>query len=201
MIFHCLRHWVHNYHIDGFRFDLASILSRDRRGDLIPESTDRRGDCRRPACWPTRRSSPKRGTPPVPIRSDPFADGGDGRNGMAAIATTCGGFWRGDPGMLGAFATRLAGSARPLRARADDALPQHQLHHFARRLYAERPGQLRATKHNEANGEDNRDGDNNNCSDNLGVEGPNRAMPRSTSLRERQVKNILPPCCSVKACR
>ena len=30
MIFHCLRHWVHNYHIDGFRFDLASILSRDR---------------------------------------------------------------------------------------------------------------------------------------------------------------------------
>jgi isoamylase len=29
---HCLRHWVHNYHIDGFRFDLASILSRDRSG-------------------------------------------------------------------------------------------------------------------------------------------------------------------------
>src|SRR5210317_2167173 len=36
MIFHCLRHWVHNYHIDGFRFDLASILSRDRSGNLIP---------------------------------------------------------------------------------------------------------------------------------------------------------------------
>ena len=36
MIFHCLRHWVHNYHIDGFRFDLASILSRDRHGNLVP---------------------------------------------------------------------------------------------------------------------------------------------------------------------
>ena len=36
MIFHCLRHWVHNYHIDGFRFDLASILSRDRKGQLVP---------------------------------------------------------------------------------------------------------------------------------------------------------------------
>ncbi len=36
MIFNCLRHWVHNYHVDGFRFDLASILSRDRHGDLVP---------------------------------------------------------------------------------------------------------------------------------------------------------------------
>ena len=36
MIFHCLRHWVHNYHIDGFRFDLASILSRNRKGELVP---------------------------------------------------------------------------------------------------------------------------------------------------------------------
>ena len=36
MIFHCLRHWVHNYHVDGFRFDLASILSRDQQGHLKP---------------------------------------------------------------------------------------------------------------------------------------------------------------------
>ena len=35
LIFDCLRYWVHNYHIDGFRFDLASILSRDRNGDLV----------------------------------------------------------------------------------------------------------------------------------------------------------------------
>jgi len=36
MIFHCLRHWVYNYHIDGFRFDLASILNRNRDGELVP---------------------------------------------------------------------------------------------------------------------------------------------------------------------
>ena len=36
LIFLCLRHWVHNYHVDGFRFDLASILSRDRNGELVP---------------------------------------------------------------------------------------------------------------------------------------------------------------------
>ncbi len=36
MIFHCLRYWVHNYHVDGFRFDLASILSRNRDGELVP---------------------------------------------------------------------------------------------------------------------------------------------------------------------
>src|SRR4029078_8171996 len=36
MIFHCLRYWVHNYHVDGFRFDLASILICTRSGDLVP---------------------------------------------------------------------------------------------------------------------------------------------------------------------
>ena len=47
LIFHCLRYWVHNYHVDGFRFDLASILSRDRNGESAAQSAggriDRRG--------------------------------------------------------------------------------------------------------------------------------------------------------------
>ena len=49
MIFHCLRHWVHNYHIDGFRFDLASILSRNRQGELVPNPPLVEADRRRPA--------------------------------------------------------------------------------------------------------------------------------------------------------
>ena len=49
MIFHCLRHWVHNYHVDGFRFDLASILSRDRDGELVPNPPVVEVDRRRPA--------------------------------------------------------------------------------------------------------------------------------------------------------
>ena len=36
MLFLCLRNWVQTYHIDGFRFDLASILSRNRNGEIIP---------------------------------------------------------------------------------------------------------------------------------------------------------------------
>ncbi len=47
MIFHCLRHWVHNYHIDGFRFDLASILSRNTQGRAGAEPADGRADRRR----------------------------------------------------------------------------------------------------------------------------------------------------------
>jgi len=61
LIFLCLRHWVHNYHIDGFRFDLASILSRDRNGDMLPNPPMVETDRRRPAAWPTPRSSPKLG--------------------------------------------------------------------------------------------------------------------------------------------
>ncbi len=49
MIFHCLRHWVHNYHIDGFRFDLASILSRNRQRRNRAQSAAGRDDCRRSA--------------------------------------------------------------------------------------------------------------------------------------------------------
>ena len=88
LIFHCLRHWVHNYHVDGFRFDLASILSRDRYGNLMPHPPlveqiaedpdarrhqDHRGSlgCRwRLSSWFVRATCA-------------------GRNGMVAIAMTC----------------------------------------------------------------------------------------------------------------
>ena len=109
MIFHCLRSWVHNYHIDGFRFDLASILSRDRKGNLIPN-------------------------PPMveliaedPLLSDTkiIAEAWDaagayqvGSFGNSRWAEWNGrfrddvrAFWRGDGGTLGALATRLAGSS------------------------------------------------------------------------------------------
>ena len=51
-------------------------------------------------------------------------------------------FWRGDPHMVGPLATRLAGSSDLYQAERPPAVPQHQLHHLARRLHAERPGQL-----------------------------------------------------------
>ena len=187
LIFHCLRHWVHNYHIDGFRFDLASILSRDREGNILPN-------------------------PPVvesiaedPLLSDTkiIAEAWD-----AAGAYQVGSFarlrwaewnghyrddvrryWQGDPHMIGPLATRIAGSSDLFQAggrqpyhsinfvTCHDGFPLNDLVSYGH-------------KHNEANGEGNRDGENDNHSGNYGVEGPtwHRDINR---LRVRQIKNML----------
>jgi glycogen operon protein len=187
MIFHSLRHWVHNYHIDGFRFDLASILSRDRQGHLVPN-------------------------PPLveAIAEDPLlADTkiiAEAWDAAGAYQVGCFGslrwaewngryrddvrrFWRGDPGMLGSFATRLAGSSdlyepggrRPYHSinfiTSHDGFTLNDLNSYEQ-------------KHNEANGEGNRDGDNNNHSCNYGAEGPTRYR-EIDRIRVRQIKNKL----------
>jgi glycogen operon protein len=99
------------------------------------------------------------------------------------------GFWRGDAGLRGAFATRLAGSSdlyeddgRP-PASSINFITSHDgftLHDLVSYRF----------KHNEANGEGNRDGDNNNLSENFGVEGPTEKL-RIQALRGRQVRNML----------
>ncbi len=187
MIFHCLRYWVYNYHVDGFRFDLASILSRDRDGNLVPN-------------------------PPVveTISEDPLladtkiiAEAWDAA-GAYQVGTFANlrwaewngryrddirRYWRGDPHMIGALATRLAGSSdlyqpggrRPYHS--INFITSHDgftLNDLASYNY----------KHNEANGEGNRDGDNNNYSYNYGVEGPTR-RESIERIRLRQIKNML----------
>ena len=102
MIFHCLRHWVHNYHIDGFRFDLASILSRNRYGEIVPnpplveliaedpmladtkiiaEAWDAAGGLpgrlvRQPALGRVERSLPRRRAPLLARRRGPYRSRG-----------------------------------------------------------------------------------------------------------------------------
>jgi isoamylase len=187
LIFLCLRHWVHNYHVDGFRFDLASILSRDRNGDILPN-------------------------PPIVevITEDPMladtkiiAEAWD-----AAGAYQVGSFasmrwaewngryrddvrryWRGDFAQTGHLATRLAGSSDLYGD--DGRQPCHSINFVTSHdgftlndLVSYRD------KHNEANGEGNRDGDNNNFSENYGVEGPTR-REEIQILRSRQVRNML----------
>jgi isoamylase len=187
MIFHCLRHWVYNYHIDGFRFDLASILSRNRFGELVPN-------------------------PPLVemIAEDPMladtkiiAEAWD-----AAGAFQVGSFhhlrwaewnghyrddirrfWRGDDNMIGPMATRLSGSSdlyqpsgrRPFHS--INFVTSHDGYTLSDLVSYER-------KHNQANGEDNRDGDNNSMSANYGVEGPTRRK-HIVDLRRRQTKNMM----------
>jgi isoamylase len=187
LIFLCLRHWVHNYHIDGFRFDLASILSRDRNGDILPN-------------------------PPIVelITEDPMladtkiiAEAWD-----AAGAYQVGSFaslrwaewngryrddvrryWRGDYAQTGHLATRLAGSSDLYGD--DGRQPYHSINFVTSHdgftlndLVSYRE------KHNEANGEGNRDGDNNNFSENYGHEGPSK-RPDIESMRARQIRNML----------
>jgi glycogen operon protein len=187
LIFLCLRHWVHNYHIDGFRFDLASILSRDRTGELVPNPPMVEVIAEDPLLADTK------------IIAEAWDAAGAYQVGTFAnlrwaewngrYRDDIRRFWRGDGGMRGAMATRLAGSSdlyqssgrKPYHSinfvTSHDGFPLNDLVSYEE-------------KHNEANGEQNRDGDNNNYSANYGVEGPtNRADVER--LRLRQIKNKL----------
>ena len=187
MIFHCLRHWVHNYHVDGFRFDLASILSRDRNGHLVPNPPLVEAIGEDPLLADTKiiaEAWDAAGAYQVgSFGDDRWAEwNGRYRDDVRK-------YWRGDGGMRGALATRLSGSAdlyqpggRPPWSSINfitshDGFTLNDLVSYR-------------DKHNLANGEDNRDGDNHNISDNLGVEGPSDS-PVIEQLRLRQIKNML----------
>ena len=187
LIFLCLRNWVHNYHVDGFRFDLASILSRDRSGNIIPN-------------------------PPVveTIAEDPLladtkiiAEAWDAA-GAYQVGTFANlrwaewngryrddvrRFWRGDPHQIGPLATRLAGSSDLYQA--GGRRPYHSIN-FVTSHDGFTLNDLVSYnhKHNELNAEGNCDGDNNNLSCNYGCEGPtwNRDIAQ---IRARQIKNFL----------
>jgi isoamylase len=187
MIFHCLRHWVHNYHIDGFRFDLASILSRDRNGHLVPNPPLVEAISEDPLLADTKiiaEAWDAAGAYQVGSFGDLRWAEWNGRYRDDVRR-----FWRGDRGLLGSFVTRLAGSSD---------LYEHsgRTPHCSINFITSHDGFTMSDlvsyrdKHNEANGEGNRDGDNNNYSDNYGVEGPT-TRPEIENLRQRQIKNFL----------
>lgn len=187
LIIDCLRYWVCEMHVDGFRFDLASILGRDRNGRLMED-------------------------PPVleRIAEDPvlrntkiIAEAWDA-GGAYQVGWFPGGrwaewndryrddirrFWRGDDFLANAAATRLTGSS-DLYLR-DGRKPFHSVNFitshdgFTLNDLVSYNG-----KHNDENGENNRDGSDNNSSYNYGFEGPtsNKAIEK---LRTKQIKNIM----------
>lgn len=187
MIFHCLRHWVHNYHIDGFRFDLASILSRDRNGNLVPNPPLVEAISEDPLLADTKiiaEAWDAAGAYQVGSFGDLRWAEWNGRYRDDVRR-----FWRGDRGLLGSFVTRLAGSSD---------LYEHsgRTPHCSINFITSHDGFTMndlvsyRDKHNDANGEGNRDGDNNNYADNYGVEGPT-TRPEIENLRQRQIKNFL----------
>ncbi len=186
LIMDSLRYWVLEMHVDGFRFDLASTLARelhevDKLGaffDIIHQDPVLSQVKLIAEPWDLGEGGYQVGNFPV---------GWTEWNGKYRDAVRA--FWKGDGGMVSEMATRLAGSS-------------DLYEHSGRTPYASinfitsHDGFTLQDlvsynhKHNEANGEDNRDGENNNLSWNCGVEGP--TADRSVlALRERQKRNFI----------
>ncbi|WP_045226107.1 glycogen debranching protein GlgX [Methyloterricola oryzae] len=186
-ILDCLRYWVVEMHVDGFRFDLASILGRDRTGHLAPN----------PPLLESIAEDPI--LREVKLIAEAWDAGGAylvGRfpgerwsewNGQFRDDVRR--FWRGEAGMIGRMASRLCGSSdlydhsgkAPINSinfvTCHDGFTLHDLVSYQH-------------KHNLANGEESRDGCNENFSDNYGVEGPTDDA-WINRLRLRQKKNML----------
>jgi glycogen operon protein len=186
MIVNSLHYWVQEMHVDGFRFDLASILARDENGQ--PGENP-------PVLWD--------------IDCDPFlagtkliAEAWDAA-GLYQVGSFIGDNWKewngrfrddirsfmkGDPGKLSAMVSRLMGS--PDIYGHEEREPEQSIN-FVTCHDGFTLNDLVSynQKHNEANGEENRDGSNDNLSWNCGIEGPS-SDPAIETLRNRQVKNF-----------
>jgi isoamylase len=187
MILDSLRYWVDVMHVDGFRFDLASILGRDESGNPMPVP---------PVLWDIESD-------PVLAGTKLIAEAWDAA-GLYQVGSFVGDSWkewngrfrddvrsflRGDEGTVEPLADRLIGSPslyghkqREPEASVNfvtchDGFTLNDLVSYDR-------------KHNEANGEDNRDGSDDNRSWNCGAEGPTNDA-QIDKLRTRQVKNFL----------
>ena len=186
LIMDSLRYWVTEMHVDGFRFDLASTLARELH------EVDRLG-----AFFDIIHQDPILSQ--VKLIAEPWdvGPGGYQVGNFPVLWTEWNGkyrdtvrrFWKGDGGLASEFATRLAGSSD---------LYQHD----GRKPYASinfvtchdgftlQDLVSYNEKHNEANGENNRDGADDNNSWNCGVEGPTDD-PHTLNLRDRQKRNLI----------
>ncbi len=186
LILSSLRYWVEEMHVDGFRFDLASVLSRDINGQ--PQANP-------PILWDIE-------TDPVLSGTKLIAEAWDAA-GLYQVGNFFGDHWKewngrfrddvrafvkGDQGQAGTFAKRFLASPDIYghRNREPEQSINFVTSHDGFTLndlvsYNE--------KHNEANNEDNRDGHNHNLSWNCGVEGPTDD-PEVEELRTKQIKNL-----------
>ncbi len=186
LVMDSLRYWVQEMHVDGFRFDLAASLGREQHAvnhfgaffDILHQDPVLSRVKLIAEPWDLGEGGYQVGNFPLG-----WAEWNDRyRDCMRA-------FWRGDGGKIGEFATRLTGSSdlyarngrRPYASinyiTAHDGFTLHDLVSYQH-------------KHNEANGENNRDGSDNNLSCNYGIEGES-SDPAICELRARQKRNFL----------
>ncbi|MGA7523610.1 MAG: glycogen debranching protein GlgX [Acidobacteriaceae bacterium] len=187
MIIDSLHYWVEEMHVDGFRFDLASILSRDQFGKLMPSP---------PVLWDIDSD-------PVLASTKLIAEAWDAA-GLYQVGSFPGhswrewngrfrddlrGFFRGDDNMVSRIADRLMGSPQIYAHKVREA---EQSVNFVTCHDGFTLNDLvsYSEKHNQGNGDNGRDGSDDNRSSNWGSEGPTDD-PGIESIRARQIKNFL----------
>ena len=186
-IMSALRNWVIEMHVDGFRFDLASVLGRDGTGKLLANAPL----LERIAEDPILRD--------VKIIAEAWDAAGAYQVGSFSkrrwaewngrYRDDVRRFWRGDEGMLGLFASRICGSA-DIYAKSGKG-PEGSINFITcHDGFTLNDLVSYCHKHNEANGENNQDGTDNNISHNYGSEGAT-ADAKIETLRKRQIKNFL----------
>jgi glycogen operon protein len=181
-----LRHWVQEMHVDGFRFDLATILAREPHG--FDEDGRFLDACRQdPLLSQVKLIAEPWDCGPGGYQVGRFSPGWAEWNDR--FRDTVRAFWRGDEGKLPELASRITASADLFNKRgrrpwasvnfitAHDGFTLNDLVSYN-------------DKHNEANGEENRDGHSHNLSNNHGAEG-HTMNPEIRELRFRQMRNLL----------
>ena len=186
-ILNVLLYWVTEMHVDGFRFDLASILGRDRDGSLLTNPPLLEQIAEDPILRDTKliaEAWDAAGAYQVGSFSERRWAEWNGRYRDDVRR-----FWRGDEGMLGAFASRICGS-EDIYAKSGKG-PESSINFITcHDGFTLNDLVSYADKHNLANGEQNRDGTNDNFSANHGAEGPTED-PYIEALRGRQIRNFL----------
>ena len=186
MVFDSLRYWVEEMHVDGFRFDLCTTLGREH-GDYSQGAAFFDAMRQDPVMAQTKLIAEPWDVGPFGYQLGNFPPGWAEWNGQYRDGVRR--FWKGDKGLVAEMASRLAGSSdifgyrgrRPWASinfvTAHDGYTLQDLVSYEK-------------KHNEANGEDNRDGHDANFSYNGGVEGPTDD-PAIIAFRDRQKRNFM----------
>jgi isoamylase len=186
MVTDSLRYWAEEMHVDGFRFDLATILAREPYG--FDEGGGFLDSCRQdPVLSRVKLIAEPWDCGPGGYQVGHFSPGWAEWNDR--YRDTVRAYWRGDEGKLGDLAARLTGSADLFdkRGRKPWASVNFITAHdgFTLNDIVSYDG-----KHNGANGEENRDGHAENLSHNYGVEGPTQD-PEIRKVRLRQMRNMI----------
>ncbi|HTP68159.1 MAG TPA: glycogen debranching protein GlgX [Dongiaceae bacterium] len=186
MIIQSLRYWVEEMHVDGFRFDLASILARDVNGNVLSNP---------PLLWDIESNPALAGTKMIAEAWD--------AGGLYQVGQFIGDSWKEWNGRFRDDVRRFfAGSEGVVRNLADRFVGSPSIYAHKQREAEQSVNFVTChdgftmndlvsynEKHNEANGEKNADGANDNYSWNCGIEGPS-SDPEVEKLRNRQVKNF-----------